>query len=296
MSDLSGVVLVDGRAVPREHAMVSIFDRGFLYGDSVFETMRAYGGVALDLERHLERLGRSAHALDIQLTVSLEVLAHEVRFALGLVRAADWVVRLTQTRGIGPLLQDPATLAGGSRFVMVMPFEPYPIANYEAGIRATVLPEVRPGRFGLPYEPKHGNYLHAVAARMHLRNTGASEAILLDDEGFVAEGATSNLLWVRGRKLCVPPPDGPVLAGITQAALLELARGLGFMVEHQRMLPGELPECDEVMISSSLREVLPVVQIDEHAVGSGVPGPVYHALRKAYHERTVSCVSKQRPI
>jgi branched-chain amino acid aminotransferase len=293
MSEFPGVVLIDGQLVPKERAVVSVFDRGFLYGDSVFETMRSYAGVALDLERHLERLERSVRALEIQLTVSLDDLATEIQRALRLVPPRDAVVRVTQTRGVGPLAQDPAVISGGSRIVTVMPFEPYPRQNYEKGIVAAVLSRVKPARLDLPCEAKHGNYLHAVLARRHVRNTAALEVILLDDEGFVAEGATSNVLWVRGQKLCVPPPDGPILAGITQRALLELGQDLGFTIEYQRVLPSELCGFDEVMISSSLREVLPLVAIDARPVGSGEPGPVHRALRSAYQARTDRYVNER---
>jgi branched-chain amino acid aminotransferase len=292
MSTSPGVVLVDGQVVPQERAVVSIFDRGFLYGDSVFETMRAYAGVALDLERHLDRLLSGAQVLGIHLPLTLAGFAKEVQLALSLVPTKDWVVRVTQTRGVGSIAEDPLTITGGSRIVTVTPFESYPGAMYEKGIGVTVLPNVRPSRLGLAVVPKHGNYLHAVLARLHRQSSGAGEVILLDEEGFVAEGATSNILWVRGKKLCLPPAEGSILAGITQMALVELGQELGLTLEYSRILPGELCGLDEVFLSSSLREIVPVVEVESCAVGSGLPGPVYRALRKAYHERTSRYVAE----
>jgi branched-chain amino acid aminotransferase len=288
-----GWVLMNGVPMRPEQATVSVFDRGFLYGDSVFETMRAYRGVVLDLDAHLERLRISANALAMVLSADAATLKAEVQLGTKLAGPGDWMVRVISTRGLGPIALDPATASGGSRIVMVLPLSVPPPERYERGIVASILPKFGPGRWGVENAPKSGNYLHAVMATRTLRELGADEALFIDSEGNVVEGATSNLFWVARGSLRTPPPHPQILAGIAQRAVLECAQELGFRVELQAPSPSELLGADEVFISSSLREMLAVVAIDGAPIGQGVPGPYYRRLLDRYRQRTERCVSEE---
>jgi len=282
----SGWVLINGVPHRPEQATVSVFDRGFLYGDSVFETMRAYRGVVLDVDLHLERLERSAGTLGIELSADRLTFRKEIAEGVALMGKADLMVRVMHTRGVGPVRVDPTTANRGSRIVMVTPLEAQPPARYELGLAAALLPQFSPSRLGAEEAPKTGNYLYAVLASARLSGLNASEGLLADEEGRIVEGVTSNLFWVADGCLWTPPPHEQVLSGVTQRALLECARALGLRVEYAAPSPSELLAADEVMISSSLREVMAVVSVDGHRIGQGAPGPIYRALLEAYRQRT----------
>lgn len=285
-------VWIDGVRVPASEARVSVFDRGFLYGDSVFETLRTYGGKAFALEEHLERLARSAELVHIELPVSIERLREEVEEALeevsGSVRGEvrESYVRLMLTRGIGALGLDPGLAVAPLRVMIVAPLVPPPPEAYEKGIAVISYATQRPADATPAAGAKIGNYLVAVLAMEKAREHGASEALIVDATGHVVEGATSNVFAVRAGILHTPSERSGILPGITRRTILEVASDLGIEV---RFEPLELANLatgfDEVFISSSIREILPVVRIDGAPVGTGLPGPVTRRLLAAFRER-----------
>jgi branched-chain amino acid aminotransferase len=278
-------VWIDGLVHEPEAAVVSVFDRGFLYGDSVFETLRTYGGRAFALLEHLQRLERSAAKVFIELPVSLEVLGAEIEAAVAATGNAESYVRVIVTRGSGPLGLDTGFVAHPLRAIIVGRLDPPPAEAYDRGIAVVTYRTQRVSEATEAAGTKVGNYLVAVLAMRSARAEGASEALIVDGGGNVVEGATSNVFAVRDGRLVTPPEEVGILAGITRWFVLAVARDLGIEVELRPLPASELIGADEVFISSSIRELLPVVRVDSEPVGAGRPGPMTLRLRQAFREK-----------
>lgn len=270
-------VWIDGAPVAAAEARVSVFDRGFLYGDSVFETLRTYDGRPFAVDEHLERLARSARLVHIELPVPLATLRDEIHTALR-DTASESYVRLTLTRGTGALGLDPRTASRPLRVLIVAPLHAPPPEAYERGVAVITYATQRVGDATPAAGAKIGNYLVAVLAMQEARTHGAVEALIVDGSGHVVEGATSNVFAVRGDVLCTPSEGEGILPGITRRHVLEVAARLGVEVRLGALTKEELLLADEMFISSSLRELLPVVRVDGAPVGAGVPGPVTRRL------------------
>jgi branched-chain amino acid aminotransferase len=276
-------VMIDGSRVPLEQATVSVFDRGFLYGDSVFETIRTYGGRPFELDRHLSRLARSSGAVFIDLPVSTEVLAREIGECIQAAGNAESYVRVMLTRGSGELGIDPALSAGALRVIIVAPLQPPPEEAYNAGIGAVTFATRRVADGTAVAGAKIGNYLVSVLGMRAARARGAAEALIVDGDGRIVEGATSNVFFVERGALVTPPEDTGILPGITRGVVLDVARELGIGVTLRAPRVDEV--FDEVFISSSIRELLSVVRLDGKPVGGGAPGPVFRRILAAFRDR-----------
>ncbi|MBI4953568.1 MAG: aminotransferase class IV [Myxococcales bacterium] len=277
------LALIDGTAFPPEQAKVSVYDRGFLYGDSVFETLRTYGGQLFAAHEHFARLAHSAAEVGITLPVSLGELAAEVERALGLAGNADSMVRIVISRGAGPLGLDPTLAPTPLRVVLVEPLRLPPAAHYQHGVRAACVQTVRAS--DAAEGAKVGNYLASALAHRLAKERGADEALIVDREGRVVESTTSNVFAVEGGALVTPALEAGILAGVTRALVLELARAEGLVVRFDRFTPEALAACEEVFLTSTIREILPVVAVDGRAVGTGQPGPVTRRLHLALRAR-----------
>jgi branched-chain amino acid aminotransferase len=282
---MATTVMIDGRIVPPEQALVSVFDRGFLYGDSVFESLRTYGGVPFALDEHLARLERSAARVLIALPVSTASLREEIVSAVASHGSAEAYVRLTLTRGIGRALGLDPELAGEPlRVVLVSTLSPPPAELYERGMAAITFRAERPSDAPGVADAKIGNYLLAVLAMQAARAQGAGEALLEDAKGDILEGSTSNVFAVFAGKLLTPPETAAILPGITRARALGIATELGIPIELCSLQKSELLRADEVFISSSIRELVPIVSIDGQRVGPGLPGPITRELLRRFRE------------
>ncbi len=277
--------MIDGQLGTPENARVSVFDRGFLYGDSVFETVRTYGGLPFRLPEHLERLGRSAERVFIPVPVPLGVLAEEVRTTLRAAENPESYVRIMVTRGQGELGLAPGLAPNPCRVIIVGPLEPPPPEAYAQGISVVTYRTQRTADATAAAGAKVANYLVSVLAMRDAKAAGAGEALVVDSSDCVVEGATSNVFIVRGGRLITPPEQAGILAGITRACLLEVARDLGLELELGRLPLAEVLGAEEVFISSSIRELLPVVRVDGHAVADGRPGAVTLRLLTAFRAR-----------
>ena len=280
---MAATVMIDGSLVPPERAVVSVFDRGFLYGDSVFESLRTYGGKPFDLDLHLARLERSARRVLIPLPVDVQALEREVLQAIAAHARPECYVRLTVTRGIGRALGlDPELADTPLRVIQVAELTLPSRELYEQGIRAISYRSERASDPAAVADAKIGNYLLAVLAMRAARAAGAQEALIEAPSGEVLEGATSNLFAVFRGILRTPPESSAILPGITRAHVIELARTRGLPLELRALPKAELRCADEVFVCSSIRELVPVVNIDGQPVGTGVPGPVTRELLAMY--------------
>jgi branched-chain amino acid aminotransferase len=282
---VSIVVSVDGRLCPPGEQVVSVFDRGFLYGDSVFETLRTYNGVPFELDAHLARLERSAALVFIDVPVTREVLGGEIATALRTAANSESYVRVMLTRGEGALGLDPSLAERPRRVIIVQPLSAPGPEQYLHGIAAITYRTDRVLDATSARGAKVGNYLVSVLALRQAKQSGASEALIVDGQGTILEGGSSNVFVVNEEGLRTPPLEAGILAGITRARVLELAAELGLAVKLGAVPLDTARRAREIFISSSIRELLPVVRLDGAPVGSGTPGPVYRRLLAAFRAR-----------
>ncbi|WP_437762066.1 aminotransferase class IV [Sorangium sp. So ce281] len=311
---MTRLVSIDGVIHRPEEARVSVYDRGFLYGDSVFETIRTYGGEPFALEEHLARLERSAERIAIALPIPRDELGREVVALLRAATAAgsagatagsasagssvaplESTIRVMLTRGSGPLGLDPSLAGAPLRVILVEPLKPLAGGLYREGIAVVTIRTQRAG--DAAPGAKVSNYLESLLALREARAAGAHEALILDPSGHVVEGTTSNVFLVErrpaahegaedpGYMLITPPREAGILVGITRAHVMHVAGELGMPVCCEPVTMARLLAAEEVFITSSLREIVPVVRVDAHTIGAGVPGPKVRALHAAFRRR-----------
>jgi len=283
----SRIAMVDGQVLPLESAKVSVLDRGFLYGDSIFETLRTYGGRPFALDLHLERLERSASLVHIDLPISSRDLSDEVVRAIAASQNAESYIRLTITRGSGELGLDPELAGRPLRVIIVTPLKPPAGEAYQKGIHAVSFRTTRAFDGTEAVGAKIGNYLVSVLAMQRAKAAGAGEALIVDRGGLVVEGASSNVFFVQRNALVTPPEEAGILPGITRKILLGIAIDLGITVEQRTPGIGDIFGFDEIFVTSSIRELLPVVALDGRSVGDGAPGPVYRKLLAEFRARAL---------
>ncbi len=292
---MGGVVLINGEASTPESAGVSVFDRGFLYGDSVFETVGTYHGRPFALVEHIRRLRRSCDLVHIPLELDDEALGREIEHALALAGLQESYVRIIVTRGCSELHLDPAGADTPNRIVIVMPLHRPPDSDYEQGISAITYRLRRAADSTEAGGAKVGNYLVAVLAMRKAREASAKEALVVDGTGALIEGATSNVFLVKGGRLTTPPESSGILAGITRATVMQVAEVEGLPVDTVATSIEDAYQADEVFITSSIRELLAVVRLDGRTVGSGVPGPFYRRLLTAFRRSVEAASAASQP-
>lgn len=274
-------VWIDGHEKSPENASVSVFDRGFLYGDSIFETLRTYRGQPFALDAHMGRLEESAARVFIDLPASRERLTEEVKLAVSESGFEDCYLRVMVTRGQGALGLDPRLAVDPLRVILVAPLSPPPLADYRDGIEVVTFETSRVNDATAAQGAKLGNYLVAVLASRKARAAGAKEALIVNAAGQAVEGATSNLFWFEDDALCTVPLDAGILPGITRFHLLKVAASMGLSVFERVPKISELINSDGVFVSSSIREMLSVVRID----GQDVAGGRVPASNRALHDQ-----------
>ena len=285
MRGMSARVYLNGVIVAPDEARISIFDRGFLYGDSVYETMRVYGGVPFALAAHLERLVSSGRRVAFQLPWDTAALATAVHETLAAAQLGDAYLRVIATRGSGPMGLDPALAVAPQLIVIVMPLPELPESWYTQGRSAALVSVMRNVKQALDPQAKTGNYMNSVMAVEEARRRGADEAIMLDMAGRVAEASSANVFVRLDDGWLTPPLEVGILGGITRHHLIEICREAALAVAERMLWPADLQRASEILLCSSVRELLPVVRLDGEAVGDGRVGPATQALRALYRAR-----------
>ena len=276
------MVYLNGAVVPRSEAAISPLDRGFLYGYGLFETVRSYGGRVFRLDRHLARLMRSAETLALASQLDPADLERAVYTTIRANALDDARVRLTVGAGEGERGLAPPE-AGGLTVLVVA--EPLVVAAriYEQGITAVTAATRRNSQSPVP-GIKSLNYLESLIAHAEAAARGADEAVMLNDRGDVSECSSSNIFLVAAGRVATPSLSSGILPGVTREAVLEVAAELGIDAEERDIVPAELAGADEVFITTSVREVVPVVRVDGRAVGGGVPGETTGKLLAGYRK------------
>lgn len=276
-------VAIDGEIYTEETAVVSVFDRGFLYGDSVYEVARTAGGIPVDLERHLERLERSAAAILLPIRPRTVIAGH-VAETLRAAQNADSYLRIMVTRGAGEIGLDTALAEKPRTLVIVKPLSLPPESLYRDGAGVALVDVTRNLRRAVDPAVKSGNYLNNILALAEAKRRGAYESIMCNADGRVVEGSTSNLFVVGAGAIRTPAIEDGLLDGITRRRVWELASSVGLAVDEGHVLPDDLRRADEAFLTSSIRGVLPVVEVDGAKIGSGRPGEVTRRLMALYAE------------
>lgn len=281
-----GAVWIDGVLQPAHEARVSVFDRGFLYGDSAFEVMRTYGRRPFREVAHLARLRRSCERLLISLHQSDRQLSEIVASTIAASGLPECYVRVMVTRGVGPMNIDLAQATEPSILVFALALTPPAASVYTNGIAVGLSRAARATDGTRAVGAKTSNYLGSVMALHEVKQRGAQEALILGPSGEVIEGATSNVFIVRAGELITPPIDAGILAGITRQTVLELAAEQALTVRETQLHPSDLYQADEVFITSTVREVVPVVRVDDKLIGDGRPGAITARVLGAYRAKT----------
>jgi branched-chain amino acid aminotransferase len=287
---VAATVNVNGRVFDQEHAVVSVFDHGFLYGEGVYETLRTFNGQPFLFDRHMQRLRNSAGMLQLTGPLVDEELKRRCRDtmdAAGLGRGPEneAYIRILLTRGIGELSYDPGACPVPSVIVIVKPQIDPPAHAYEQGVTLALVDVVRNHPGSVNPLIKSNNLLNNALAMQEAARRGAFEGIMRNFRGELAECTTSNLFLVSDGVALTPPLASGLLPGITRAFLFEVGEEAGITVREAVLRDDDLMNADEVFITSTTRGVVPATRIDNRVVGSGAPGPVTRALGLAYNRK-----------
>jgi branched-chain amino acid aminotransferase len=284
------MVNVNGRISDAAHAVISVFDHGFLFGEGIYETLRTYNGEPFLFDRHMRRLRRSAAMIDLPLPLSDEQIA--ARFdetmhgaGLGPGGGGEAYIRLLVTRGIGDLTYDPAATPEPSFVVIVKPQVDLKPAIYETGVKVALVPVIRNHPDTVNPLIKSNNLLNCALAMQEAVRRGAFEGLMRNYRGEIAEFSTANVFVVKDGAALTPPLEAGLLPGITREFLFEVGAGAGIQVREQVLRDPELFGADEVFLTSTTREIVPVVAVDDRTIGDGRPGPVTKALLQRFREK-----------
>src|ERR1051325_10653627 len=279
-------VYIDGKYYTERDAKISVFDHGLLYGDGIFEGIRAYNSRIFRLKEHIDRLFYSAKAILLEVPYSARQIMDATRETCRRNRIRDGYIRLLVTRGIGTLGLNPNRCKNPSLIIIAGKIQLYPPELYQKGMEIVTVPTVRNLHSALNPAIKSLNYLNNVLAKIEANNAGCEEAIMLNAEGFVAECTGDNLFIVKAGQLLTPPLSAGALYGITRGVVMELAREEGMTVAEPNLTRYDLFNADECFLTGTGAELIPIVKIDGRVSGGGKPGPVTGRLVDKYHALT----------
>ena len=275
------IIYLDGRYVPEEEAKVSVFDHGLLYGDGVFEGIRAYNGRVFRLDEHIARLYDSSKAIDLAVPIAKEEMAEAIKETLRKNNLRDAYIRPIVTRGKGDLGLDPRKCAKPTVIVIAVSWGAMYGDLYEKGLRAVCVSVRRTPPESMPPNVKSLNYLNNILAKIEANYRGVDEAIFFDTKGYIAEGSGDNIFVVKDGAIITPPTLNN-LRGITRAVVLEIAESMGITLLERNMGYFDLYTADEVFVTGTAAEVGPIREIDGRVIGNGKPGPITRQLMAAF--------------
>lgn len=279
-------VYVDGKWYPKSEAKVSVFDHGLLYGDGVFEGIRAYNSLIFKLKEHLDRLYETAHTIMLEIPMTKEEMTKAVVKTLQANGLSNAYIRLVVTRGTGDLGLDPRKCKRATVIIITDKIVLYPDELYKNGLEIITVPTVRNLPEALNPQLKTLNYLNNIMAKIEATNAGYQEAIMLNFQGYVAECTGDNIFMVKRGELATPPAYLGALKGITRNAIIEIASGPKVPFKERILTRHDLFNADEVFLTGTAAEIIPVVKIDGRVIASGKPGRTTLRLMKAFHQLT----------
>ena len=279
-------IYINGTLYAKEDAKISVYDHGLLYGDGVFEGMRAYSGRVFRLEQHLQRLWDSAQAIWLKIPITREAMAKAVVDTLAANKLSDAYIRLVITRGAGTLGLDPNRTSDPQVIIITDSISMYPVEYYTQGLELVTASTIRNHPAALSPRIKSLNYLNNILAKIEGLKAGCVEALMLNHKGEVAECTGDNIFIVRGKELATPPCDAGILEGVTREAVMELGQKAGLTVREVALTRHDIYVAEECFLTGTAAEVVPVVKLDNRVLGSGTPGPVTRDLIERFRKLT----------
>lgn len=281
---MENIVYLNGEFLPESSARISVYDHGLLYGDGIFEGIRAYNKRIFKLDRHIDRLFHSAKAVNLGIPQSPEEMARLVIETARRNKLVNGYMRPIVTRGVGDLGLDPRKCKKGPTVIIIArPFEPLYGDKYESGLKVVTSAYRRTPPECVSPNIKSLNYLNNILARIEANQRGADEVLFLDLNGYVSEASADNFLIVKGSRV-IAPPTMTNLKGVTRETALELARGLGLSTEERFFTLFDVYNADEAFITGTAAEIAPVVDVDGRRIAEGRPGKTTRQLMGKYHE------------
>ena len=277
-------IFLNNELVEKEEAKVSVFDHGFLYGDGIFEGIRAYNGRVFRFEEHLTRLYESAKAIKLDIPLDREEMKEAVLKTIRANELEDAYIRLVVSRGVGDLGLDPQKCDEPTVLIIASDIELYPEDFYENGLEVATVPTRRNIPEALNPRIKSLNYLNNILAKIEANQAGVLEAIMLNNEGYVAECTGDNIFIIKDDKLITPPTYIGALKGIKRGVVLEVAPEFGLEVSEEVFTRHDLYTADECFLTGTAAEVIPVVTIDDRQIGSGEPGAYTKELIEKFRD------------
>jgi branched-chain amino acid aminotransferase len=279
-------VNINGQLLDRADAKVSVYDHGLLYGDGVFEGIRIYAGKVFRLHEHIERLYESARHILLEIPWSPQKMVEEVQRTVEANQKKEGYIRLVVTRGIGTLGLDPHNCSSPQIIVIVDDISLYPARVYEEGMEVITSSIIRSHPNTISPRVKSLNYLNNILAKIEAHRAGVPEAIMLNHVGEVAECTGDNIFLVKHGLLRTPPINAGILEGVTRDAIIELAQAAGITVQEIPLTRHDVYTADELFLTGTGAEIVPVVKVDGRSIGSGKPGPITRQLRERYQVLT----------
>ncbi|MFP3904160.1 MAG: branched-chain-amino-acid transaminase [Armatimonadota bacterium] len=279
-------IYLDGKLVPEEEATVSVFDHGLLYGDGIFEGIRAYNGRVFRLDEHIARLYEGARVLKLDIPLSRDEMVEAILMTLRANDLEDAYIRLLVTRGVGDLGLDPRKCPNPTVVIIADSIALYPPEYYEKGLSVITCSTRRNDPVALDPAIKSLNYLNNILAKMEVNEAGVPEGIMLSTDGYVAECTGDNLFYVKDGGLITPPAFIGNLSGITKDVVIELAQEQNLPVHERLFRTRDVYTADECFLTGTAAELIPVVEVDGRVIGDGRPGPIFRELLDKYSHLT----------
>jgi branched-chain amino acid aminotransferase len=283
---MSKQVYISGKFVPQEEAKISVFDHGLLYGDGIFEGLRAYGGKVFRLREHITRLYESAKAIWLTIPMSFDQMCDAVNEAVRINKLDSGYIRLVVTRGAGTLGLDPNRCSNPQVIIIADAISLYPKELYEKGLEIVTVSVQRMHPAALNPRIKSLNYLNNILAKIEGLQAGCIEALMLNHKGEVAECTGDNIFLVRHGELWTPPLDAGILEGVTRDAVIEVACIAEIEVREVPLTKHDVYIADECFLTGTAAEIIPVVKVDSRTIGTGKPGPMTRDLEERFKALT----------
>jgi branched-chain amino acid aminotransferase len=285
---MASKIWIDGQTVDADDAKVSVFDHGLLYGDGVFEGIRAYGGRIFEEKAHLDRLFESARSIRLEIPYTAQELSKVMYDLFETNGLTDAYVRLVVTRGVGDLGLDPRLCKRPSVFCIADTISLYPAELYDAGLEIITASHCKNHPNATPPRVKSLNYLNSILGKIEAIDAGCLEAVMLNHLGFVAECTADNIFIVREGRVLTPPPEAGILDGITRRVVLDLCAQEGIGCHERNLVRHDLYTAQECFLTGTAAEVIGVVKIDGRPIGDGGVGEITRRLKRAFERRTGS--------
>ncbi|HEV8607226.1 MAG TPA: branched-chain-amino-acid transaminase [Tepidisphaeraceae bacterium] len=279
-------IWIDGKLVDKADAKISVYDHGLLYGDGIFEGIRVYNGKIFECDAHVRRLYDSAKAIRLKIPLGPAELKSAMEQTVKANGFNECYIRVLVTRGVGSLGIDPNKCANPSLIIIADIVQVYPREMFEKGIAVITASTLRMHPSALSPRIKSLNYLNNILARIEANDAGVSEAIMLNHEGNVAEGTVQNVFIVRETQVQTPTTHDGILEGVTRRVMLEICHKLAIPCVEKSIQRLDLYIADEMFLTGTGGEVMPVTKIDGRQIGSGEVGPITRRLKEAFHQRT----------